>query len=89
MEVEVYHTAEVMVALGSDYFVQTVKDKALEIAKRRKECNRACYVVIEARLKGLKTTLLKLEKTAKEQKEELENRGQDFKGNQKILLEQN
>jgi prefoldin subunit 5 len=37
MEVEVYHTSEVMVALGSDYFLQTVKSKAVEIAQRRKE----------------------------------------------------
>lgn len=37
MDVEVYHTSEVMVALGSDYFVQTVKDKAIEIATKRKE----------------------------------------------------
>lgn len=37
MDVRVYHTAEITVALGSDYFVTVTKDKALEIAKLRQK----------------------------------------------------
>jgi hypothetical protein len=39
MDVTVYHTAEITVALGADYFALTVKDKALEIAKMRQKSN--------------------------------------------------
>lgn len=37
MDVRVYHTSEITVALGSDFFATVTKEKALEIAKLRQQ----------------------------------------------------
>lgn len=52
MQVTTYHTSEIMVALGADFFVKTTAEDALGIAKRRRNN-------IADRIERLKKEMLK------------------------------
>lgn len=41
-----YHTNEVMVLLGDNWFAKRTAKQALEIAERRKQCMYVCWIVI-------------------------------------------
>lgn len=87
MDVRVYHTAEVMVALGSDYFAMVTKDKALEIARLRQNSNCSCDSVILGKISKIKTALTAYDAANKPLPTIPEE--QPKKSHEKILLEQN